>query len=382
MIMSKDIFINKKNCVIATNSLWNALNFRLGLMRYLKKLGYQVFILAPAQGDRNQEILSKEGFQVYNINLNSHGKNPLRELYLLYEYYRAIKKISPKFILSFTIKPNIYASIISKILNIPIVNNITGLGSAFLKKTPLQSFIKFLYKLIYKYSFVVFCQNIEDRNFAINTLNLEPSKVKLLPGSGVDLKKFFYVDPVTNKKFKFLFVGRILKAKGVVELIEASKLLSANENMCINFIGDIDKYNPDKVPKKIIDKASTYNNISFLGPRSDVREAMSNADCIVLPSYSEGSPKSLIEAAAIGRPLIGTDIAGIRPLISNDQNGFLCKPKDIESLMRAMQKMLKLSQHERKKMGKLSRNIVELNYDESIVISKYISEVQAICIND
>lgn len=379
--MSKDISINKKNCVIATNSLWNALNFRIGLMRNLKKLGYQVIILAPA--DTYKDILIKEGFQVHNINLKSHGKNPLREFYVLYEYYRAIKKISPKFILSFTIKPNIYASIISKILNIPIVNNITGLGSTFLKKTLLQSFIKLIYKFIFKYSLMIFCQNVEDRAFMIKRLNLDSGKVKLLPGSGVDLKKFSYVEPKSNEKFIFLFVGRILKAKGVVELIEASKEISSNNsNVLINFIGDIDKYNPDTVSMENINQASMHNNISFLGSQSDVREAMSNANCVVLPSYSEGSPKSLIEAAAIGRPLIGSDIAGIRPLILNNKNGFLCKTKDIESLVKAMKKMLELSIDERKRMGKVSRNIVELNYDENIVIAKYISVVQNICKDD
>ena len=370
---------DKLSCVVATNSLWNAYNFRLNLLRSIKNLGIEVYIIAPI--DQTKELLEKEGFKIIHINIASHSKNPVKDFSLLLNYYKLIKKISPKFILGFTIKPNIYATMASIYLRIPVINNITGFGSVFLRNSPIKMIIKLAYRIIFKYSFTIFCQNSEDKKYVLSTLKVNKDNVKLLPGSGVNLKKFDFVPISKNNSnnFKFLFIGRLLKAKGVIEYINAAKMiLSHRDDIYFNLLGEYDPSNPDSMPKNLFNSARKYKNISFLGYKDDVKKTIAESDCVVLPSFSEGSPKSLIESIAIGRPIIGSNISGIRQILADERNGYLCEPKDTESLLEAFKKMIDTSMEDRIKMSLECRKIAETKFDESIVIKKYIEQVRKI----
>ena len=370
---------DKLICVIATNSLWNAFNFRLNLLRSIRDSGVEVIILAPF--DKTKEFLRREGFTIEHTNLKSHSKNPINDLLLLYDYFKLLRRISPSFILSFTIKPNIYASIAAVFLKIPVINNITGFGSTFLKKSFMKQVIEFIYKIIFKYSFAIFCQNTQDRDYVVSKLNIDSSIVKLLPGSGVNLNNFSY-SPISENQsegFRFLFVGRLLKAKGVMEFLNAAKKISeSRKNVSFTLLGDCDQLNPDSISANVIEDAKKIKNILFLGHQQDIIKIVKNSDCVVLPSYSEGSPKSLIEASALGRPIIGSDIPGIRQIMPDEKNGYFCIPRDTQSLYDALIRMLDTSIKDRIRMSLEARKIAVEKFDESIVISKYNNEIKKI----
>jgi glycosyltransferase involved in cell wall biosynthesis len=345
-------------------------------MRAFKNKGYKVIAVAPEDGEYDK--LLKNEFEFYPVkHLNRKGTNPFQDIRLLLEYFNLFKKIKSDLVINFTIKPNIYGSISAGLLGIPSISVITGLGYAFIKETWLTKVIKVLYKIAFKFNKAVIFQNIDD----METLkNLCERKNYLIKSSGIDTE-FFNPNRCVKKKnegFSFLFVGRLLKDKGIYELIEAFKKLK-NEYLETELIiiGDVDEGNPNSLKKEELEQWVEEELITWYGFQKDVRPFYCMADCVVLPSsYREGVPRVLLEAMAMEKPIITTDAPGCRDVCIDGVNGFLVKPKDVESLYLAMKKAVEMGQEGLRKMGKKGREIVEERYEISKIVGEYVKIIE------
>lgn len=370
--------MRKLKIVLSSNTSFSLYNFRLGLMRRLKSLGYEVIAVAPR--DEYTEELLKEGFECFEVkNLSRKGKNPLKDLKLFWEYFRLFQKIKPDLVINYTIKPNIYGGFAESVLGIPYINVVTGLGYVFVRRGGLAQLVKFLYWLSFRRSKFVIFLNPEDRK-ELNGVVPE-RKVVEIPGEGVNTEHFSpsQCKEIEKDKFIFLFVGRFLKDKGILEIVSAGEILyQKRKDFEIWLLGGLDEGNPKSISTEELEKIKKLPFIQVLPFARDIRPFLCNCDCVVLPSYREGLPRSLLEAMAMEKPIITTDAPGCREACLNGINGFLVKPKDVESLYRAMLEMFELSQEERLKMGKEGRRLVEDRFSEEIVIERYLSLIKMI----
>jgi len=366
--------LNKK-IVICLNTSWNIYNFRLNLARALKKAGYKVFLVAPY--DKYSDILKQE-FEYHNIYMNNKGTNPIEDLKTLIEFYKLYKSIKPDIVLNYTIKPNIYGNIACRILNIKVINNISGLGTVFIKENIITKIVKRLYKYSLKKSSKVFFQNSDDKElFIINRL-VEKNQCDLLPGSGIDTNKFI---PIAYNKedetFRFLLIARMLWDKGIGEYVEAAKILKKKyKNIEFQLLGFLDSINKTAINEEQINSWIKDDLIVYLGSTDDVIEFIKKADCVVLPSYREGTPRTLLESASMAKPLITTNVAGCKEVVTDGINGFLCEVKNPKDLANKMEKMMNLNLDEKIAMGKAGREKMIKEFDESIVIDKYIENIE------
>jgi glycosyltransferase involved in cell wall biosynthesis len=368
-----------KKILMISNTTWSLYNFRYGLIEELLKNKYIVEILAPY--DESVEKLKKMGCIHYDIFLDRKTKNPFKDIKLFFEYQKNIKKIKPDIILSYTIKPNIYGSIAARKLKIPIINNITGLGNIFNKENLTTKIVKILYKYAFKRVNKVFFQNYDDMNLFLKNNLVNKNNVDRIPGSGVNIKKFIpMLKEKKDNKIKFILIARMLWDKGIGEYVEAAKKLkSKHNNLEFQLLGKLDYENPMAISKEQIEKWEKEGIIDYLGISQDVRNEIKEVDCVVLPSaYREGVPRTLIESAAMQKPIITTDNVGCRDIVEDGYNGFLCKVKDSNDLADKMEKFINLTEEERIKLGKNGRKKVIEEFDEKIVIEKYIEEINKI----
>jgi len=365
----------KKICIVANNP-WYIYNFRFNLVNSLKDEGFQVVIVAP-EDDKYTDLLKKD-FEVYNIYMNAKGINPIADLKTIFEFYKIYKKLSPDVVLNFTIKPNIYSSFITRILKIDTISNITGLGTVFIKKSFITSIVKVLYKISLRNNSKIFFQNNDDRELFILNESVVEKNTGLLPGSGVDLSKFIPKEKIENhNNFIFLFIGRIIKDKGVIELIKAIQILKVkNLNFEVHILGSINTINNTAISKEELDSWIDDDLIKYLGVSDNVEEIIQSSDCVVLPSYREGTPRVLLEACAMKVPIITTNTVGCKDVVIDSINGYLCKVKNSKDLANKMEKMINLSKEERIAMGKAGREKMIREFDEKIVINKYIQEIK------
>jgi len=284
----------------------------------------------------------------------------------------AKKEVS--FLLNFSIKPNIYGSIVSRILKIKVVNNITGLGSTFIRQNKINAFYGLMYKVSLKKAKHIFFQNQEDHElFLRNRIISINQSVSLIPGSGVDTSKFSPEKKSQKKDFVFLMVSRILKDKGILEFIEACKEVSQKHTKCKFWIvGQYDLKNQNSIPYNDFIDLIKSNSIRYKGTLDTIEELLQKVSCVVLPSYREGSPRSLMEASSMELPVIATDVVGCKSVVEDNVTGFLCKVRDYKDLSDKMKKMYKLAPEERKKMGKKGRNKMIREFSEEIIFDNYI----------
>jgi len=349
-------------------------------MEVLRAKGFEVSFCAPY--DRYAEILKKRGFRYFKIkNLERKGLNPVREIKLIWEFYRVYKKIKPDLVLHFTIKPNIWGTIVTKLVNVKCFNTITGLGSLFVKKTFFQEAIKFLYKLSFKFSKKIFFQNKNDLEFFLKNKIVKKEETILVPGSGVDIEHFHpdFCKKIKkdSKNFIFLFAGRLLKEKGLEDLVEATKIVKNKyPNIEVWLLGKIDKDNPSTISEKELKEWENLNLVKYLGFYDDIRSFLCKTDCFVFPSYyREGIPTCLLEAGAMEKPIITTNSVGCKEVVEEEKNGFLVAPKDPEKLAKAMIKMIEIPEEKREKMGKLARQKILKEFDQNLVINLYLQEI-------
>jgi glycosyltransferase involved in cell wall biosynthesis len=367
-----------KTIVFTSNTSFYLFNYRLYLMRQLKDKVGKVIILAP-KDHKYSQLLEKE-FEFYPVkNLDRKGINPVQDLKLLIEYFRLFKKIKPDLVINFTIKPNIYSSISAGLLGISSVSVVTGLGYAFIRETWLTKLVKMLYQFAFRFNNFIIFQNEDDMRIFMKTCK---EKCLLIETSGIDTMFFTpsICESFRKDYFTFLYVGRLLRDKGIYELIEAFKKLKIEYPMIrLVIVGDVDVGNPNSLKREDLEEWIKESSITWLGFQEDVRTFYCLADCVVLPSYyREGVPRVLLEAMAMEKPIITSDSPGCRNVCIDGVNGFLVKPREIKSLYNAMKKMVEIDYKSLKKMGEKGRKLVEEKYEISKIADEYIRVIKEI----
>ncbi|MCD4667123.1 MAG: glycosyltransferase family 4 protein [Sulfurimonas sp.] len=362
---------------IVVNDSWYAYNMRFNLALAFKNQAYEVVFVCPY--DKYSEKI-KEEFQYIDIALNTKGTNPIEDLKTIYKYHKIYKEVNPDIILHYTIKPNIYGTIAASMLNIPTINNIAGLGTLFIKQNLLTKIAKWLYKFSQKRATKIFFQNNDDFDMFICEKLVEKDKCDVLPGSGVDIEKFKPVEKQDDGVFKFLIVSRILWAKGIGEYVEAAKIIKQKyKNVEFQLLGFLDTASPTAISKEQMDIWVKDEIVTYLGTSDNVKVEISKVDCMVLPSYyREGTPRTLLESASMEKPIITTDNVGCRDVVDDKLNGYLCEVRNAKDLADKMEMMINLSEDERKAMGNAGREKIVKEFDEKIVINKYLSSIKEI----
>ncbi len=378
--MKTDTEKKKPTIAIVYNTSWYIYNFRINLMKRFKKEGYRVVAIAPKDDYSNK--LLENGFDAYyEIKMNNKGMNPLEDLKTIYEMYKIYKAVKPDIICQYTIKPNIYGTIAASFLNIPTINNIAGLGTLFSVDNLMTKFAKQLYKFSQSKATKIFFQNKDDMGMFIEENIVEKSKCDLLPGSGVDLVRFKPVATQTNDEMmKFLLISRMIWEKGIGEYVDASRIIKTKyKNIEFQLLGGLGVDNRSAISKEQMQDWVEEGLVNYLGTTDNVVEYIEKADCIVLPSfYREGTPRTLLEAASMAKPIITTDNVGCRDVVDNGINGYCVQVKDADDLAEKIEMMIHLSEKDRIEMGKKGRDKMIAEYDENIVLTKYVNAVQEI----
>lgn len=372
-----------KKIIFVSNTAWSIYNFRIDLIKYLEKNNYDVIVIAPYD-DSVEKI--KEICTYINIKLDRKGINVFNDLKFLYRLFKLYIDLDPDIIFHYTIKPNIYGSIASKFANKTSVAVVTGLGYSFIKENLITKISKLLYKISLKHSNEVWFLNKEDFNQFLEMNLIKKEKGYILKGEGINTDKYSpdlfkkKLEPKNN--IKFLLIGRMIYDKGVKEFVNAAKIIKKRyKNVKFELLGPIDYDYSNSIDKETLLNWNKDKSINYLGETDDVRKYINQSDCVVLPSYREGVPRTLLEAASMETPLIATDVPGCRDVIDNNVNGFLCKVEDYKDLANKMEIFINLSKIEKKIMGKKGRKKVKKEFDIDIIIEKYLNAINRLLDN-
>jgi glycosyltransferase involved in cell wall biosynthesis len=368
-----------KVVAMVCNSAWSMYNFRLGVIKALQEQGYQVAVVAPQ--DKFSKKLEMQGCSVYNINIENKGTNPVKDLRTIYDFYTLYRQIKPDLIFHYTIKPNIYGTLAAKALGIPSIAVTTGLGYVFLQDNLISKLVKQMYKFSFFHAEKVWFLNKDDQSIFLKENIIKEEKAFILPGEGVNTKEF---KPIAKKRtkgprrFKFLLIARMLRDKGVEEFVKAAEIVKrTHDNVEFQLLGFLDVKSPGAISREEMDGWVKEGVVNYLGVTDDVTGYIQDADCIVLPSYyREGIPRTLMEAASMGKPLITTDNVGCREVVDDEINGFLCEVKNPQDLAQKCEMMIGLSPGKRKKMGNSGRRKMIAEFDEQIIIKLYFDTVR------
>lgn len=361
---------------ISANSAWNIVNFRSGLVKSLQDQGHRVVAIVPPSADI--EDLERLSVDIELLPMNARGLSPFGDALLLSRYIAVLARLRPAAFLGFTAKPNIYGGIAARLVGVPVISNVTGLGTGFLSGRALERVLTSLYRFALRGSKSVFFHNLDDLQLFVERRIVSPAQAQVIPGSGVDLERFAARPPPQGQRLTFLFIGRMLKDKGIVEFGQAARLVrSSIPEARFVALGEWAEH-PKAAPRERLDQWRAEGLIEFAGATADVRPFIEAADCIVLPSYREGLPRVLLEAAAMARPAIATDVPGCREVIDDGVTGYLCKCGSSSSLAEAMRALAALSAEQRAEMGRLARRKAENQFSEERVTSAYVSALAAL----
>ncbi|KJG39025.1 glycosyl transferase family 1 [Photobacterium angustum] len=365
-----------KNIAISSNTSWYIYNFRKNTILALIKSGYKVTAISPK--DEYSKKIQDLGAVYIHIDIDNGGTNPLKDLKTLYRFNQIYRANSYDVVLNFTPKNNIYSTLAAKFNNIKVINNIAGLGVLFINESIASKLARLLYKISHRKVDKVFFQNEDDRFLFLENKLAEEKITDRLPGSGADLSRFNFSPSIDDGVVRFLLIARMLYDKGIGHYVEAARELRAKygDNVEFNLLGFLDVDNPSAVSKKDMQGWVDEGVVNYLGVSDEVEKEISKADCMVLPSYyREGVPKSLLEAGAMGKPIITTDNVGCRETVDDGVNGYLCELRSTPSLVNALEKIINHSYEERIEMGLKSRKKIEAEFDEKIVINKYLDAI-------
>ncbi len=363
----------KGTIAVVINTSWNVYNFRMNLLRALQNKGYKIVVIAPE--DAYSPKLRQDGFFFQDLALNNDSTNTIRELALFFDLLKIYKQVEPDIILHYTIKPNIYGTLAASFLKIPVINNISGLGTVFLSNNLSSLIARGLLWLTQRRAKKVFFQNYDDMQIFIKYRFIPKSKAERIPGSGIDTKAFKPVDFVPEK-ITFLFIGRLIRDKGIGEYIEAIRMLKKRyPDVVFQIVGSLYQKNPTATTQKELYEWIEEGLVEYLGHTDDIRKVIEKVSCVVLPSYREGLSRALLEAASMAKPIVTTNVPGCKDVVDNGLNGFLCRVKDAEDLARKMSDMIELTEEDRRQMGQRGREKVLKEFSEDIIIQKYYKNI-------
>jgi glycosyltransferase involved in cell wall biosynthesis len=362
--------------VILLNSTWNAYNFRSNLIRQLCDSGYKVIVVAPK--DEYVEKVIQLGCEHYDIHLSGSSKSPISNFILLLHYLKVFRKLRPDLVLSFTIKPNIYGSLIARLMRVPIICNVAGLGVSFSKRNWVYFLVLVLSRMTLKQADYLFFQNKNDQIIFKNKKLVKDGRSILIPGSGVDLKRFKpitkHVNSSSKKIIKFIMISRLLKQKGIYEYIKSAEIIKKKySHIDFHLVGFGEENNNLYVSECELKAFEEKGLIKFFGKADEVDQLLQSYDCVVLPSYyGEGVPRILLEASAMGKLCITTNSVGCVDAVENDVTGFICQPKNVRDLAHKMIEFINLSDQKRQKMKCAARAKMVREFDEKYILKIYL----------
>lgn len=339
-------------------------------MKAIIDAGYEVFISEP-DDDERVTYFESIGCHIIKTDFKRRGMNPMADLRLMLTYRKLIKKLKPKAVLTYTIKPNVYGGMACRFTGTSQIANVTGLGDAVENGGWLQKLTIILYKIGIRKAKQVFFQNKANRDFCLS-VGIANDKSFLLPGSGVNLLHHVYQDYPEDGVIKFLFIARLLKDKGTDEFFEMAKTIKDKYPQTeFQILGGIEgDY------KQQLEELTSKGVVNHLGTTSDVRPYLAKVHCTIMPSYHEGMSNVNLESAANGRPVITTNVPGCRETVDDGKTGLVVQPKNIQSLINGVEKFLALSYEQKKQMGYEGRKKVEHEFDRQIVVREYLKAIE------
>jgi glycosyltransferase involved in cell wall biosynthesis len=360
--------------LLSSNSFHNITHFRGQLVEALVKRGHHVIIAAPMP---HRDWARKQGVEAIEIEVDRSGLNPLTDAQLWLNYIRLFRRRRPRYFLGYTAKPNIYGSLAARLTGVISLPNVSGLGTAFIGRGLLARFVAGLYRLAFRKCPIVFFQNADDRDLFVARRIIRSGQARLLPGSGIDLDRFGPAPPADKAELRFLFIGRLLGDKGVREFVEAARMLkSEHPGWRFQLLGELDPGNRTGISREELGRWVEEGLVEHLGQAEDVRPYIAMATAVVLPSYREGLPRSLLEAAAMARPLIAADVPGSRQLVEHGVTGLLCEVRNSLSLANAMRQLGAMPVDQRAAMGAAARHMAEREYGVDRVVEAYLDALR------
>lgn len=367
---------SNKKILILGNSHLVVFKFRGELIEKLVEQGYDVWVCFPnGPFGEGEETAKKYGCHFIESSMERRGTNPIKDISLIHKYISIMKEITPNIVLMYTVKPDVYGGIVCETLKIPYMPNITGLGKALDEKGIIQVVTILLYKCAMKKAKCIFFQNENDREF-FDKKKIKYKKGITLPGSGVNLKKFQPLPyPSDSEPVRFIYVARIMKAKGIEQFFDAAhEIKKIYPTVEFHVCGYCEEDYKERLEMRI--KAG---EIIYHGLVDDVQEYEKKCHCVVLPSFHpEGVSNVLLEGAACARPLITTDHAGCAETVTDGVTGFIVKQRSSDDLIKKMLLFMQLPNNERKQMGIRGREKIEKTFDRNIVVEKYMQEISSI----
>ena len=356
---------------IVVNTSWNIYNFRGGLVRTLVERGARVIAIAPAD-EYSGKLEDELGVTFVPVTrLSRKGTNPVQDFRLLLELAAIYRRYKVGAVLHYTIKPVIYGSLAARLVGVKNISTLTGLGYAFITPGLVNKVVKRLYRRALRSAYWTYFQNGDDRQLFLAAGLVSPDRSGVVPGSGIDTDKFA---PAAAPKggMQFLFIGRLLFDKGVVEFHDAARALRRTyPDVTFHIVGGLDDGNPSGVPSSMVKLWEDSGDIVYHGQVSDTRPRIAAATAVVLPSYREGLPRVMLEGMAMGKPLVATDVPGCRDTIEEGSNGYLVTVQDVESLAAGIEKIILLSAGERTAMGQRGRQLALTRFAEPVIVDHY-----------
>lgn len=372
-----------KKIAVIENGLLSTYTMREGLMLRLLREGCEVYIITHTNKFVPQ--VEKMGLKVFNV--GSGNLSPFKVARYIYNLRKALKKIKPDVCLTFSIRPAIWGNLITRQLHIPTITNITGVGPLFISKSLVYRTARSLYRNALSKTRKVFFQNYDDMNLFLERKFVKAAIAERVPGSGVDYNKFkpLILKEKDAETFIFLFIGRLIKDKGIFEYINAARCIKKKfPHTIFNVIGPFWTQNlrTNTITPSQLQHWIEEGVIDYLGEKKDVRKFIAEADCIVLPSYREGTSNILLEAASMEKPVITTNTTGCKEIVEDGITGLLCNVKDDIDLAKKMEKMLIFTDEQRNSMGKKARQKIIKEYDKQIVIDAYLNAISKVIYNN
>lgn len=375
--------MRKKICLVS-NTAWSFTRFRIDLLQALVQSGYEVVVLAP----RDQYVGQLEDLGVAFVpllNLSNQGSNPYRDVKLLQEFKRIYRQRRPHLVIQYTVKPNIYSTLAASACGIPVIAVVTGLGYAFINKGWVMRIVRHLYRYAFRKADQVWFLNEDDRSLFVDGKLVDGRKTRRIPSEGIDCEHTFNPHQMSGSprpdpcETRFLFIGRLLHDKGIREFVEAARRVRQSyPNVRFQILGYLNVANPAAVGKDELDGWVSAGVVEYLGEAMDVRPWIMQADCVVLPSYREGMSTTLQESAALGKPIIASDITGCRELVDDGMSGYLCAVKDVDDLATRLVQFLSLTIEQRVRMGEHGRQKMKAEFSVDRIIAVYKTEISAL----
>ncbi|MBP0628132.1 glycosyltransferase family 4 protein [Cupriavidus sp. AcVe19-1a] len=358
------------------NSSWSIQQYRGGVVRALLAHGAKVSIIAPV--DRSSEALQALGCEFHPLTLSAKSANPLADWKCFSQLTRLYRQLKPDCAFQYTIKPNIYGSLAARLSGVPCIAVTTGLGFVFINNNFVARIGRGLYRLALRSAHQVWFLNEDDRLEFVKRSLVSEERTFVLPSEGIDLDYYTPSErqPRENNTFRFLLIARMLWDKGVGEYVEAARRIRAvYPTVQFQLLGPADVENPSAISRAQLMAWQNEELIEYLGTATDVRGAIAQADCIVLPSYREGVPRTLLEAASMEKPIVATDVPGCRDVVRDKVTGRLCRPRSAEDLSQTMLEVYESEEETLRQMGKAGRVDVDMRFSEGRVIDIYLRAI-------